>query len=297
MHLFGEDTDAGEVERAIGAGEHFWLDVPRDRFDPQGPVARALHVDETTLARIGSGGGRPRAFVAEERAAIVFSGASLDGERVVPVSVTVLAGPPGIVTLREGVCEPLDDLKESPHDIDVLSVLDALSDSLLGVATQMESLVEDIEDRILQPGAGRLLPRVTDLRQEVARLLRMTRFQRGLVVRNEDTLGEVHVAYGDAARRVRDLTGHLAYADGLAESTRETIAEALNLYLSIAAERLTRIATVLLPLTVVTGFFGMNFEWLTEHLGSLWSFLLLGIGGPLVSVAGVRVYLQRRGYG
>jgi magnesium transporter len=202
-----------------------------------------------------------------------------------------------LITLRDGDCEPLDDLKATPHDVDLLGVLDALTDSLLGVANQMETRVEDAEDQILKRGSAGLLPRITDLRQEVTRLLRITRSQRGMVVRNEDTLGEVHVAYGDGPRRVRDLQGHLAYADSLAESTRQTIAEALNLYLSIAAERLTRIATVLLPLTVVTGFFGMNFEWLTEHIDTAWSFVVLGIGGPLASVAGVRLYLSRRGYG
>jgi magnesium transporter len=44
-------------------------------------------------------------------------------------------------------------------------------------------------------------------------------------------------------------------------------------------KQLTIIATVFLPLTVVTGFFGQNFGWLVGHIDTWWAFLAFGIGG------------------
>jgi len=38
------------------------------------------------------------------------------------------------------------------------------------------------------------------------------------------------------------------------------------------------VATIFLPLTVLTGFFGMNFNWLISHIGPAWAFWGLGIG-------------------
>ena len=42
--------------------------------------------------------------------------------------------------------------------------------------------------------------------------------------------------------------------------------------------RLTIISAVFLPLSFLTGFFGMNFQWMIGRIGSVEAFLLLGIG-------------------
>ena len=54
-----------------------------------------------------------------------------------------------------------------------------------------------------------------------------------------------------------------------------------------AMKQLTVIATVFLPLTFVTGFFGQNFGWLVGHTDSWWDFAVFGIGGLLVPCVGL----------
>jgi magnesium transporter len=200
------------------------------------------------------------------------------------------------VTLRDPSFRAGGGGRGAPRDVDALGVIDALSDSLLAIADGMEEEVEEAENGILQTRSRQELAKLTALRQQVSDLLNIAREQRGLVERSQDELSGVPVRFGNAERRVRDLENHLARATDSAESTRQTIAEALNLYLSIAAENLTRIATVLLPLTVVSGFFGMNFTWMVDHIDSFWAFVGFGIGGMVGSVAGVRLYLGRKGY-
>jgi Mg2+ and Co2+ transporter CorA len=62
--------------------------------------------------------------------------------------------------------------------------------------------------------------------------------------------------------------------------------------LSSAADRegqlinvLTIVATIFLPLTVITGFFGMNFGAINNNLQSNWTFIVLGLLLPAASVA------------
>jgi magnesium transporter len=60
--------------------------------------------------------------------------------------------------------------------------------------------------------------------------------------------------------------------------------------------QLTLIATVFLPLTFLTGFFGQNFGWLVRNIGGWPAFLGLGIGTEIVTVAFLIAFFKRRGW-
>jgi magnesium transporter len=78
-----------------------------------------------------------------------------------------------------------------------------------------------------------------------------------------------------------------------ARNIREQAKDALSHYSELVAGRqaqvinaLTIVATVFLPLSFFTGYFGMNFRILTADLQTtLWQFILLGLLLPLASVA------------
>ena len=52
---------------------------------------------------------------------------------------------------------------------------------------------------------------------------------------------------------------------------------------------------IFLPLTFITGFFGMNFGWMTQIIGSADAFVLLGVILPTLNVALTLVWLWRSG--
>jgi len=88
----------------------------------------------------------------------------------------------------------------------------------------------------------------------------------------------------------------------LIDSYRDLLSGAMDAYLSTVANRqnevmkqLTVIATIFLPLSFLTGFFGMNFGYLVNHIqNSLLSFLLLGIGSCIASVLVLYLYFRSK---
>jgi magnesium transporter len=74
---------------------------------------------------------------------------------------------------------------------------------------------------------------------------------------------------------------------------RDTYISAVSNRLNEVMKRLTLLATVFLPLTFVTGFFGQNFGWLTDNVSNAQSFFLLGLGLLLASVFALWIWFKR----
>src|SRR5439155_260726 len=78
------------------------------------------------------------------------------------------------------------------------------------------------------------------------------------------------------------------------------VASAMDVYLSTVSNRLnlritrlTVFATLFLPLTFLTGFFGMNFAWLVGHIAPAWTFWILAVG-VMAATAGAQLWYYRR---
>jgi magnesium transporter len=61
-------------------------------------------------------------------------------------------------------------------------------------------------------------------------------------------------------------------------------------------KQLTIMATIFLPLSFITGFFGQNFGWMVGHIRSGTIFFVLGIGLEIVTVGALFTLFKRRGW-
>jgi magnesium transporter len=104
-------------------------------------------------------------------------------------------------------------------------------------------------------------------------------------------------------RYFRDLYDHMIRISDLVDSYRDLLSGSMDAYLSTVSNRLnavmkqlTIIATVFLPLSFLTGFFGQNFGWMVQRLGSLYVFLILGVGTELLAAGALFWLFWRRGW-
>ena len=108
----------------------------------------------------------------------------------------------------------------------------------------------------------------------------------------------------ETERYVRDLYDHLIRISDMVDSLRDLLSGSLDAYMSMVSNRLndvmkqlTIIATVFLPLSFLTGFFGQNFAWLVNRIGSLAAFIGIGIGTEVVAVVAlVTLFRTRAGW-
>ena len=107
----------------------------------------------------------------------------------------------------------------------------------------------------------------------------------------------------EVERYFRDVYDHLVRLTEAIDGDRELMNSAIDAYLSTASNRLnvttkqlTVIATIFLPLSFVTGFFGQNFAWMVGEVSSWQAFALLGIGLELLTVIGLLVLFRVRGW-
>ena len=77
----------------------------------------------------------------------------------------------------------------------------------------------------------------------------------------------------------------------------------MDVYLSTVSNRLNSvmkqlmvIATIFLPLSWLTGFFGQNFGFEVRHIVGGGSFFVLGIGTELAALVVLLAYFKRRGW-
>ncbi len=285
---------AGDKERVAAlraAGRFFWLDASlgetsRDELvDALGVPERALEGRSRVRSDAQSVDFTLRCYVVLERAA------DKGAYRLTPIEVRVVVTSEYLLTLHdERVSLPAALAVELPQGRSrgyvVYSVLDAMLVSASDALEEVEDSLDGIAATFAGGGSGSV-SRAT-LEPPVARLATMRRW-----VRAEQAV------FQRAGFEISALIGfdepETPYPDRLDEETDRLLASidaaanamgmVLDLQLNERAYLVTVVATIFVPLTFITGFFGMNFGWMIGRIDTQVAFWLLGIGVPAATAA------------
>jgi magnesium transporter len=221
-----------------------------------------------------------------------------------------------VITVRQGAASDLrgarQRLENRPELLRVgpaaamWAIMDKIVDDYAPVVEGLEQDVEQVEGTVFG-GSAAATERIYKLRREVSEFYRAV----------HPLLGPLDALERGAYPRVgnellpffRDVNDHIKLVNEEVIGQRELLAVVLQANMAVISleqtdisvrqnetmKQLTIIATVFLPLTFITGFFGMNFGWLTGHTTSLWVFLVYGVGSLLASCAFLYVWFRRAG--
>jgi magnesium transporter len=296
-------VDASVLRELQTREQFFWLDLDSPAPKEVDALGEILGLHELAVEDTQEFGQRPKVDRYGEELLFVYYGARLDSDDApVPVEVHLHVSSRYVITVHRDRCRQFDMIRElfkreppSDKGTVIYKVIDALTDSIVDVVEHVADQVEDFEGELFRRPRARDRDRMAVLKRSLGAPRRVVVTQRQMFGRAVEDILALPGMSREVSAYYRDVGDHLAHAGDDLDATRDTLQGMLETYSNEVQERLTIVATIFLPLTVVTSFFGQNFAWLINHIGSAWAFWGLGIGGLLISCCAIVVWLIRSG--
>ena len=148
-------------------------------------------------------------------------------------------------------------------------ILDGTVDNYFPILDDFDEVVNELEHEVAHNPNKDILNRIFSLKRDGMHLRRVTSPQREILNRlSRDPFAVINKR---TAIYFRDVYDHLVRISDLAESYKDLTTGLLEAHFSVVSNRLNEILKVLtmftvvmMPLTVITGIYGMNFTYLPE---------------------------------
>lgn len=229
----------------------------------------------------------------------------LRADRVATYEVDCFLGDRVLVTVRDRPSRTIDALREqvaARADIarssidEILALLaEALTRRLLSVLDAFDDRVEELSIRALQAHPA-VLEDLTAVRNDLAAVRRVVHPQREAldVLRHSSS----PLLTDAGRRRLSDVFDVASRAAGGLDEARAALAETLDAYRGAEARQatdvtkvLTMYAAIMLPLSLVVGFFGMNFENL-PWLRTSWGWIVVTVAMTIVALVSLGMFIS-----
>jgi magnesium transporter len=283
-----DTSDFAAVAAAHEAGQHFWLELDERSDEATAFLESVLHIHPLAIEDVWNDVGLPKVEDFGSYVQIIIHGIREDdrSSKEVPLELAeldVLIGKNFVVTHAhdEKTCAvtPMQAeilrnprlLKKGPAWV-AHAVMDRMVDEYMPLIDRFDDQIEGIETQILegtQKSDRQVIPMIIRIKRSLQMLRRTTIYQREILLRL------ARAEFDEIPRELvpfyRDVYDHFARVTELVDSYRELVSSLLEAQFSMQSnrmneimKRLTIISTIMLPLSLVAGIYGMNFKHMPE---------------------------------
>jgi magnesium transporter len=321
--MVAPDPDA--IHGALHDGKLLWLDVEKPTPDDVDLLRTTFDLHPLAVGDLTEFGQRPKV---EDFGNLVYmvwyavagdpgAPSASDGGGLADLTeVHCFCADNFFVTVRHSGCHTLEQMHDNPVPLPggvdpgrpvrlvmLHTLADRMIDSFFPPLAELDDRIDDLQEKIFTKPTNDQLASLFAMQRWLVGARKLISPERDMVASLVSGMVVVPGTTPESDPYLRDLYDHLIRISDLVDSYRDLLSNAMDAYLSMVSNKLNEvmkqlavIATVFLPLSFLTGFFGQNFAWLVARLGSLGSFLILGLGTELVAVVLLYLLFRRRGW-
>ena len=305
LHLSRDNLDP-----LLESGTFFWIDLPRPSENDFAVLRDVFGFHPLALEDSEHFGQRAKLDDYDDFIFLVVYGAVPDEDRLVEVHcfyserflITVHRDDaPAFAVLRDRYQK-----RKAPMEGPALllyRIIDALVDSFFPILANFDDRIDELENETFLHASDAQLQEIFAMKRLLVGMRKAVTPQRDLFAGLVGGVAAIPGMTTEAERHFRDVYDHLIRISDLIDTYRDLLTSSMDVFLSTISNRLNVvmkqlavIATIFLPLTFLTGFFGQNFGWLVRHTAGWPAFLVLGIGTQILTVAILMIFFKRRGW-
>ena len=285
---------AEAVRSLVSATTPFWLDLDGVDADASGLLSDTFQLHPLAVEDAEHFGQRPKIDEFDHFTYFVVHGADPSGTGTSELHIFLV--PHAVITVHRGPCPALDLVHarvERRHQIQDVSpqivllylIVDGLIDSFFPVLNDFDDRIDTLEDEILKAPTEAQLGVLFDMKRGLIAMRKSVTPQRDMFSALASGLVDLPGLTVEGQRYFRDIYDHLIRISEMVDGYRDLLSGVMDTHLSTVSNRLnvvmkqlTIIATIFLPLSYLTGFFGQNFAFLVRNITGTSSFLIFAIG-------------------
>ena len=283
-----------------------WISIPDTKESKTlEKLESDFNVHKLVIEDIVHGNQRPKMEEFKDHIYIIFQNCEYDSakKQLIKKQINLIRGSRFLITLQDsenGLFEPIKTrirenqgkIRQSTVQYLTYCLIDAIVDNYSKVHEKMEDEADNLRKQIFKRAKPENLDAMQKLQDDLHSLQQLVKPLRKIIPDLEHL--EARVPFGSVGIYLRDVNDHIEQILENIETTLNSLSGMNDLYLSMMSHKtnetmkvLTIIATIFIPLTFITGVYGMNFKImpeLSEPLGyPLIMLLMLGVALLLIA--------------
>jgi len=254
-----------------------WIHVSAENEDQLKLLFLKHNIHPLTIEDILNPNSRIKLEVFPSYVFFIFRGFHFDKIRLTPRNFNFILTENQIITVtidfRNTIYDMIEDWKSNQtllsqgYEFIIHKILDVETDHTLGIALRIEERIEHFEEQIFLNSSSLDISTVYVLRGSLQHIKKGIHQNKEMLDQLDRVKREFFGKEADAF--FRDVEDHFLKILDLVDNNIESISSALEAHLALSSRRtneimkiLTIMTAVMLPMSLVTGIYGMNFEYI-----------------------------------